>query len=95
MSANAELFDSCRDGKRNDVNEKEIVMNADLIRAWKDEMYRDGLTAEQLAAMPANPAGVLELSEDELAGVDGALTPVILSLISLNTLIWSSVKWCS
>ena len=70
-------------------------MNADLIRAWKDEMYRDGLTAEQLAAMPANPAGVLELSEDELAGVDGALTPIILTLISLNTVIWSSVKWCS
>ena len=70
-------------------------MNADLIRAWKDEMYRDGLTAEQLAAMPANPAGALELSEDELAGVDGALTPIILTLISLNTIIWSSVKWCN
>jgi len=83
------------ESKTNVVNEKEIVMNADLIRAWKDEMYRDGLTAEQLAAMPANPAGVLELSEDELAGVDGALTPIILTLISLNTVIWSSVKWCS
>ena len=69
-------------------------MNADLIRAWKDEMYRDGLTADQLAAMPANPAGVLELSEDELAGVDGALTPLITVLVSLNTIIWASVAWC-
>jgi mersacidin/lichenicidin family type 2 lantibiotic len=69
-------------------------MNADLIRAWKDETYRNGLSAEQLAAMPANPAGVLELSEDELAGVDGALTPLITILISVNTVIWASVAWC-
>jgi mersacidin/lichenicidin family type 2 lantibiotic len=71
-----------------------MVMNADLIRAWKDERYRNGLTADQLAAMPANPAGVLELSEDELAGVDGALTPLITILVSVNTIIWASVAWC-
>jgi mersacidin/lichenicidin family type 2 lantibiotic len=69
-------------------------MNPDLIRAWKDETYREGLTAEQRALVPDNPAGAIELTDGELAGVDGALTPVILTLISLNTLIWSSVKWC-
>jgi mersacidin/lichenicidin family type 2 lantibiotic len=68
-------------------------MNADLIRAWKDEMYRDGLTAEQLAAMPANPAGVLELSEDELAGVDGACTPLV-TLASLISVVVASYAWC-
>jgi mersacidin/lichenicidin family type 2 lantibiotic len=68
-------------------------MNADLIRAWKDETYRNGLTAEQLAAMPAHPAGVLELTEDELAGVDGALPP-ILSLCTITIVYGASCVWC-
>ncbi len=69
-------------------------MNVDLIRAWKDENYREGLTPQQLALMPANPAGAIELTEEELAGVDGALTPLITVLISVNTVIWASVAWC-
>jgi mersacidin/lichenicidin family type 2 lantibiotic len=68
-------------------------MNVDLIRAWKDEVYREGLTAQQRALVPANPAGAIELTEEELAGVDGAITPtiIIVSLISLNSVIWTSV----
>jgi len=38
----------------------------DVIRAWKDPRYRRGLTAAQRAALPANPAGLVELSDDEL-----------------------------
>jgi mersacidin/lichenicidin family type 2 lantibiotic len=70
-------------------------MNADLIRAWKDETYREGLTAEERRLLPENPAGAIELTEEELAGVDGALLPLITFLVSLNTAIWSSVKWCN
>jgi mersacidin/lichenicidin family type 2 lantibiotic len=67
-------------------------MNVDLIRAWKDEVYREGLTAQQSALVPANPAGAIELTEEELAGVDGAMTPIIIiSLITLNSVIWTSV----
>lgn len=44
-------------------------MKFDVARAWKDENYRQGLTEEQLQALPANPAG--ELSEVELASVQG------------------------
>lgn len=29
----------------------------DVIRAWKDEEYRAGLSKEQLALLPENPAG--------------------------------------
>jgi len=28
-----------------------------IIRAWKDPIYRSTLSAEQLASIPANPAG--------------------------------------
>lgn len=47
-------------------------MNAsDIIRAWKDAAYRASLSAAQRAALPANPAGMIELSETELDSVVG------------------------
>ncbi|HEY0753116.1 MAG TPA: mersacidin/lichenicidin family type 2 lantibiotic [Ktedonobacteraceae bacterium] len=44
-------------------------MKFDVVRAWKDENYRQTLNKEQLSALPANPAG--EINETELAGVCG------------------------
>ena len=68
-------------------------MTIDVIRAWKDESYRESLTPEQRAALPANPAGAIELTENELAAVDGAMTPVIIGLtISLNYGVWFTLR---
>jgi mersacidin/lichenicidin family type 2 lantibiotic len=47
-------------------------MKIDIVRAWKDEEYRNGLSSEEQAMLPANPAGALELSDAELEGVHGA-----------------------
>ena len=46
-----------------------------IIRAWKDPAFRATLTAEQLAALPANPAGLsaVELNETELNEVVGGM----------------------
>jgi mersacidin/lichenicidin family type 2 lantibiotic len=44
-------------------------MKLDIVRAWKDEHYRQDLSADQRNAMPANPAG--ELSEAEMEMVFG------------------------
>jgi len=69
-------------------------MNVDLIRAWKDETYRNSLTAEQRALLPQHPAGAIELTEGELAAVDGAITPVIIGLtIGLDYLIWATLVY--
>jgi len=38
----------------------------EVVRAWKDQEYRDALTAEQLAELPQNPAGVIEFATPEL-----------------------------
>ena len=47
-------------------------MNAtDVIRAWKDESFRAGLSAEQRAQMPENPAGTMELTEQDLVETEG------------------------
>jgi mersacidin/lichenicidin family type 2 lantibiotic len=43
----------------------------DVIRAWKDEAYRQSLSEAQRASLPANPAGVVELSDAEACAVEG------------------------
>lgn len=55
-----------------------------IIEAWRDEEYREGLDAETRSLLPANPAGELELSDAELAGVDGGAITV-----SLTTITWT------
>jgi mersacidin/lichenicidin family type 2 lantibiotic len=44
----------------------------DIIRAWEDPEYRNSLSAEARAALPANPVGEIELTEAELTKVMGA-----------------------
>jgi mersacidin/lichenicidin family type 2 lantibiotic len=51
--------------------DKENSMSkADIVRAWKDPRYRQGLSNAELAALPENPAGKIELSDEELDGSD-------------------------
>jgi mersacidin/lichenicidin family type 2 lantibiotic len=38
----------------------------DVIRAWKDPIYRASLSEEERAALPQHPAGLAELSDDQL-----------------------------
>jgi len=48
--------------------------NIDVIRAWKDELYRAGLNDEELAHLPEHPAGFIELEGEQLANVEGGTT---------------------
>jgi mersacidin/lichenicidin family type 2 lantibiotic len=38
----------------------------DIIRAWKDAEYRNSLSEAERAALPPNPAGIVELSDDDM-----------------------------
>ncbi len=40
------------------------IDQVDVARAWKDEEYRNGLTPEQIAQLPPDPAEGPELSEE-------------------------------
>ena len=42
-----------------------------IIRAWKDPMFRNSLTEVERAALPANPAGAVEISDAALGKVAG------------------------
>jgi mersacidin/lichenicidin family type 2 lantibiotic len=46
-------------------------MKFDISRAWKDEMYRQTLSEEELHLLPANPAGELELADADLETISG------------------------
>lgn len=37
------------------------MSNEQIIRAWKDEEYRNGLSKEKLSQLPENPAELIEL----------------------------------
>jgi mersacidin/lichenicidin family type 2 lantibiotic len=62
-------------------------MKFDIVRAWKDEAYRQHLSDEQRDRLPANPAGELSDAEMEMVygggggmgsgGGGGAVTPAV------------------
>ena len=47
------------------------MSNFDIIRAWKDEDYRNSLTEEQKSQLPENPAGVVDLNDEITEKVSG------------------------
>jgi len=49
---------------------KKIV---DVVRAWKDAGYRETLTAEEQSLVPTSPAGMMELTDEDLEFVVGGL----------------------
>jgi mersacidin/lichenicidin family type 2 lantibiotic len=43
----------------------------DVVRAWRDEEYRNSLSAEEMAALPVHPAGTVELADVSLRSIAG------------------------
>lgn len=54
-----------------------------IIRAWKNEEYRLSLSEAERAMLPDHPAGVVELSDEQLGIVAGGAT------------VWISTACCS
>ena len=55
----------------------------DIIRAWKDEDYRETLADAEL---PEHPAGIVELDDEELTEVwgGGAVDPLTFSTFNIK-----------
>jgi mersacidin/lichenicidin family type 2 lantibiotic len=47
------------------------MSNVNIIRAWRDEEYRLSLSDAERALVPANPAGLVDVSEEDLDQVVG------------------------
>ena len=52
---------------------KQLTIN-EIIRAWKDKNFRESLSEEQRAQLPANPAGLVEIDDEQLVQVAGGAT---------------------
>ncbi|HKV38880.1 MAG TPA: mersacidin/lichenicidin family type 2 lantibiotic [Blastocatellia bacterium] len=63
----------------------------DVIRAWKDAEYRASLSNHRRAALPANPAGPTDLSDEDLAGVVGGSDTATLTWITFTQTITVTV----
>ena len=46
---------------------------ANVIRTWKDPLYRSTLTREELDQMPDHPAGFVELDDEQLRAISGSV----------------------
>ena len=58
----------------------------DVIRAWKDEEYRRSLSDADRSMLPENPAGLIELSDEDLGGVDGGTDEFELEAFGTTTI---------
>ena len=47
------------------------MANLNVIRAWKDEAYRQSLSDAERAQLPRNPAGLIEMAEEEMGQING------------------------
>lgn len=45
--------------------------NIDVVRAWRDEEYRNSLTQEERASLPENPAGISAVNDESLRSLTG------------------------
>lgn len=62
-----------------------------IIRAWKDEEFRNSLSIEDRSKLPANPAGSVELSLGELAKANGGRPKTNMECYSYRTAIQGCV----
>ena len=50
------------------------------VQAWKNDAFRNSLSAAEKSMIPENPAGFIELSCDELVAVNGSSGQSVTSL---------------
>jgi len=48
------------------------MQGIDIVRAWKDPVYRASLSAEERSLLPLHPSGLMELDEQQLRSVSAA-----------------------
>ncbi len=63
------------------------VSKIDIVRAWKDEGYRNSLSEEERRSLPENPVGEVELSDSDLEAVYGGQTAVAGCSVACNSVV--------
>lgn len=71
------------------------MTNAQIIRAWKDEEYRSGLTDAEKAMLPPSPAGIVEIQEENLSAAGGITAPDVVSCVATVTVRYTCLGDCN
>jgi mersacidin/lichenicidin family type 2 lantibiotic len=66
------------------------MSHENIIRAWKNEDFRNSLSDEQRAMLPEHPAGLIELKPEELRSVAGGLRGTIDTMCQCDSLDYCS-----
>jgi mersacidin/lichenicidin family type 2 lantibiotic len=56
-----------------------------IVRSWKDEDYFASLTVEERTLLPNNPAGLIELNNDDCLGANGGTLETITFCVPTGT----------
>ncbi|MCI0392496.1 MAG: mersacidin/lichenicidin family type 2 lantibiotic [Acidobacteria bacterium] len=59
----------------------------EIVRSWKEEAYWHGLSDNERGLLPDNPAGVIELTDAELIGIQGGSVITVCSFMPCDSLI--------
>jgi mersacidin/lichenicidin family type 2 lantibiotic len=71
------------------------MSEVNVLRAWRDARYRRSLSAEQRAALPENPAGLVELSDEQLKSASGAAGGTTIGTTAPTCTAYSFQNWKS
>ena len=66
-------------------------MQIDIIRAWKDEAYRQSLSEEERRTLPESPVGEIELTDADLEAVYGGATALVGCSVACHSVACRSV----
>jgi mersacidin/lichenicidin family type 2 lantibiotic len=58
-----------------------------IISSWKNDEYTANLSAVESALIPDNPAGMMELSDEELMGVTGANPELSIIVVTIAIIV--------
>ena len=70
------------------------MSNSNIIKAWKDPGYRNTLSQAERDALPANPAGSIEISDADLGKVAGGVARETFTTIACPSLACPTA-WCT
>jgi len=59
----------------------------EIVRSWKEEAYQSGLRDNERDLPPDNPAGVFELTDAEIIGINGGSVITVCSFMPCESLI--------
>lgn len=66
-----------------------------VIRSWKDDDFRRSLSQGELASLPANPAGLVELTDNELLAMQGGTGFICVTvIITVGAIVVSGIASC-